>query len=68
MGSVLTTIRHDLATFVTFPAKLAWDHLPVVERREEAGPRWAGFTICGPKETGPLGTGRFRASGEEVLL
>jgi hypothetical protein len=35
----------------------------------------AGFSVCEAssgglslKETGPLGTGRLRASGEEVLL
>jgi hypothetical protein len=52
-GGALTTTRRLLAPFVTFRAsgngrRVAvadrLDHLPVVERREEAGPRnWAGF-------------------------
>jgi len=70
VGSTLTTTPRDIAAFVTFRAsgndrRLQSNHLPVVERRVEAGPRSGRLRH---KETGPLGTGRLRASGEEVLL
>jgi hypothetical protein len=66
-------VMRALAPFVTLPGNgpLGLED-PAVERRDEAGPRRAGFSnFASPfvqKETGPLGTGRFRASGEEVLL
>jgi hypothetical protein len=94
VGSVLTTITHELAAFVTFRASGNGRRLQTISRwlrgETEAGPtERAGFAISGAvqpgvclgaqtcaggpeagsqKEAGPLGTGRLRASGEEVLL